>query len=107
MRHLMTVGATVGAPDRVRDVAVGRPQCPRDVRRGNTDGPGDIPSCGGRGPEEIALDAWLEDVGPYVSLVEVFGSVTAALGGRNRADAPRTRRVAHMTATPLLGGTFA
>jgi hypothetical protein len=63
--------------------------------------------CGGRGPEEIALDAWLEDVGPYVSLVEVFGSVKAAMGRRSRADGPRTRRAARLTAPPLAGVTFA
>ena len=103
----MTVGATVGAADGVRDVAPSRPQCPRDGRRDVPDGLSDIASCGGRGPEEIALDAWLEDVGPYMSLVEVFGSVKAALGRRNPADAPRARRAARMTAPPLAGVTFA
>jgi hypothetical protein len=59
----------------------------------------------GRGPEEIALDAWLEDAGPYLSLVEVFGSVEASL----RTPEPRgraTHRSAHVHAASPLRVTF-
>jgi len=51
----------------------------------------------GRGPEEIALDAWLEDAGPYLSLVEVFGSVEASL----RQSEPRGRATHRAARVPL------
>lgn len=47
----------------------------------------------GRGPEEIALDAWIEDAEPYVSLVDVVGAGDAAR--RPGPPAPRTSGRAH------------
>ena len=63
MRHRLTLDASSGLAERVGDGSLTLPDRLRDVRVRR-----------GRGPEEIVLDAWLEDAGPYVSLVEVFGS---------------------------------
>ena len=96
MRHRWTLDASTGRPERVGDLTVALPNRLSEVRVRR-----------GRGPEEIALDGWLEDAGPYVSLVEVLGSEDPA---KLRPE-PRARTVgrtsrSHPSLLPVAALTF-